>query len=59
MNDKSFDICIPIAVVLVVVAAWQFYGLVSNGPTSRHGYGGVELAASPSPALRTTDPLGD
>jgi hypothetical protein len=57
MNDKLFDICIPIAVVLAVVAAWQFYGLVSDGPTSRHG--GVELAASPSPALKTTDPLGD
>jgi hypothetical protein len=57
MNDKSFDICIPIAVVLVVVAAWQFYGLVSDDPTTRHG--GVQLAVSPSPALRTTDPLGD
>ena len=57
MNDKSLDICIPIAIVLVVVAAWQFYGLVSDGPQSRHG--GVELAASPSPASRATDPLGD
>ncbi|HLG45632.1 MAG TPA: hypothetical protein VKY24_05260 [Reyranella sp.] len=57
MNDKSFDICIPIAVLLAVVAAWQFYGLVSDGPTSRQG--GVEVAVSPSPPLRTTDPLGD
>jgi hypothetical protein len=57
MNDKSFDICIPIAVVLVVVAAWQFYGLVSNGPNTRHD--GVQLAVSPSPPLRPTDPLGD
>ena len=57
MNDRSFDICIPIAVVLVVVAAWQFYGLVSDGPQSRHG--SVELAASPSPSLRAADPLGD
>ena len=57
MNDKSFDICIPIAVVLVVVAAWQFYGLVSTGPESRHG--SVEVAVSPSPPLRATDPLGD
>ena len=57
MNDKSFDICIPIAVVLVVVAAWQFYGLVSDGPQSRRV--GVELAASPSPPPRTADPAGD
>jgi hypothetical protein len=57
MNEKSFDICIPIAVVLVVVAAWQFYGLVSNDPITRHD--GVQLAVSPSPPLRATDPLGD
>ena len=57
MNDRSFDICIPIAVVLVVVAAWQFYGLVSDGPQSRRG--SVELAASPSLSPRTADPLGN
>jgi hypothetical protein len=57
MNDKSFDICIPIVVVLIAVAAWQFYGLVSDGPGTRHD--GVQLAVSPSPALRTTDRLGD
>ena len=57
MNDKSFDICIPIAVVLVVVAAWQFYGLVSDGPQSRHG--NVELAASPPPSPQRADPPGD
>ena len=57
MNDKSFDICIPIAVVLVVVAAWQFYGLVSDGPQSRHG--SVELAASPPPSPQRADPPGD
>ncbi len=57
MNDKSFDICIPIVLVLIVVAAWQFYGLVSDDPGARHG--GVQLAVSPSPPLRATDPLGD
>jgi hypothetical protein len=52
MNEKSFDICIPIAIVLLAVAVWQFYGLVTEGPTTRHG--SVELAASPSSAGRTT-----
>jgi hypothetical protein len=58
MNDeKSFDICIPIVVVLLAVAVWQFYGLVTGGPST--GHSSLELAASPSPPLRTTDPLGD
>lgn len=52
MNEKSFDICIPIVVVLIAVAVWQFYGLVTDGPDIRHG--SVELAASPSSAGRTT-----
>ncbi|HZY52468.1 MAG TPA: hypothetical protein VFE73_04465 [Reyranella sp.] len=52
MNEKSFDICIPIAVILLAVAVWQFYGLVTDGPNDRHG--SVELAASPSAAGRTT-----
>jgi hypothetical protein len=52
MNEKSFDICIPIVVVLIAVAVWQFYGLVTDGPDIRHG--SVELAASPSSAVRTT-----
>ena len=57
MSDKSFDISIPIAVVLAIVAAWQFYGLVSDDPIIRHD--GVQLAVSPSTPLRATDPLGD
>jgi hypothetical protein len=57
MNDKSVDICIPIAIVLAVVAAWQFYGLVSDDVSARHG--SVQIAVSPSPPLRATDPLSD
>ena len=58
MNEKSFDICIPIVVVLIAVAVWQFDGLVTDDPDTRHS--SVELAASPSPqgARRATEVPG-
>lgn len=54
MNEKSVDVSIPILVVLVIVAAWQFYGLAWGGPTP--GHSAVEVAASPSATLRATNP---
>jgi len=57
MNEKSFDVAIPILVVLAIVAAWQFYGLAWGGPTP--GHSAIELATTPTPTLRTADPLAD
>jgi hypothetical protein len=58
MKSNPFDVSIPLLAVLSIVAAWQFYSLVTGGPTT--GRSGVEIAAgAPTPSLRSTDPLGD
>lgn len=58
MKSNSFDVSIPLLVVLSIVAAWQFYSLLTGGPIT--GRSGIEMAAgTPTPSLRATDPLGD
>ena len=59
MKSNSFDIALPIVVLLAMVAAWQFYTLAWGLPVA--GTPGVEVAASPPAAatLRPTDPLGN
>jgi hypothetical protein len=42
----KFDLCIALAVGLSILAAWQFYSLVSEWPVA--GHRGVEIASEAS-----------
>jgi hypothetical protein len=45
---NRFDLSIVLAIGLSVLAAWQFYSLVSDWPVA--GHRSVEIASAPSAA---------